>query len=199
MPATIVSIMPFGFRDEKPGLAPGDFQMKAASPEKPEIHVVKVAQIRMMDQDYRPFMLDVDHEKVAADVCDCHNKSQIVWNDDAIPGLFWVKGEHTAEEVVKKFAKEIAEAKRKQDNWFRMIVKIADDDWSKWHQHKYISDLQRTAARSLNLEREWVKDDVNMNTRCPACQSIISTEAAVCFACKAVVNEEKYKQFKFAG
>lgn len=196
---TIVSIMPFPFQDNKPGLTPGDFQLRKGSPQIPSMLVVKEAKIRMMDQNFKYFPMDVDLGLVAADVCNGYNQAQIGYGPDAMPGLFHVKGEYTNVDQLKKdHAAAIATADKRQRNWFEILVKIADDDWAVTPQHRVISDLQRLAARYLNMQRAWVDADVATNQRCPACMTVVSDAAAVCFACKAILDKAKYDRINFA-
>jgi hypothetical protein len=152
-----------------------------------------------MDQDFRYFPLDVDTGDVAKDVCEGYQTAQMGFDAHSKPGLFYVEGAYTdPDEVVKKFPKKIKEAEEMQRTWFKTLVKIADDDWARSPQHKHIGDLQRAAARYLNLERAWLDIDINSTVKCPACMSIVSTEAAVCFACKAVLDPAKFAKMKFA-
>lgn len=198
--ATVVSILPFAVQESKPGLAPGDFFIPPGSPDKPRFFIVTKAQIRMMDQDFRPFMMDIPKFDVAKDVANSYAVAQIGFSPESKPGLIAVPGKITSLTQLKKdFNRQYTEAVLHQRNWFEVLVKMADDDWARMPQHKHINDLQRTAARTLNLEREWLLEEIHMNAKCPACMSTVSKEAAVCFACKAVLNEDKYKAIKFAS
>jgi hypothetical protein len=203
---TVVSIMPFSFQDNKPGLTPGDFQMPAGSLDEPATLVIRKAQIRQMDQNFKYFPMDVDLALVAADVCDGYAQAQIGFDHDARPGMFYVPGEiiddehgTAAEKIKRLFPKKLQEAEEKQRTWFRSLVKMADDEWAIRPQHRNISDLSRHAARYLNIERAWLSTDMNESMRCPACMSVVSNQAAVCFACKAVLNAEAYARIQFAG
>jgi hypothetical protein len=115
------------------------------------------------------------------------------------PAIFWVEGAYTQDEFEKKFASKIKEAQERQIAWFQKLTKAGDDIWQQHHQHKFITDLQRSAARFLNYKREWLDDSTDRIVKCPACMTLISKDAALCFACHAIVNEEKAAKFKFAG
>ncbi len=58
-----------------------------------------------------------------------------------------------------------------------------------------ITDIQRFAAKSLNLQREWsVEPEPVSVVKCPACNSLIETTAIVCKHCKAIIKPEEAKK-----
>ncbi|MHA2376731.1 MAG: hypothetical protein ACXAB9_11230 [Candidatus Thorarchaeota archaeon] len=209
---TLVSIMPWAIREKKPGLNPGEFMLPPGSVKEPALFVIKKAQIRMMDQDYRFYAMDIPLDKVAADVVNCYNQALVGFEHEvAVPGFFWVEGAYeddedmkaegaqTALEKLKKdHYKTILDAEKKMITWFQRLVRMADDDWAVLPQHQQISDIQRTAAKYVNVERPWLSTDVSESKRCPACMSIVQSAAAVCFACKAILDITKYEKMKFA-
>jgi hypothetical protein len=198
--------MPWAIREKKPGLNPGEFMLKPGTVKEPALFVIKKAQIRMMDQDYRFYAMDIPLDTVAKDVVNCYNHALVGFEHDvAVPGFFWVEGAYeddeqsTAVEKLKKdHYKTILTAEKKMVEWFRRLVRMADDDWAVLPQHQQISDIQRTAAKYVNVERPWLSRDVSESKRCPACMSIVQSAAAVCFACKAILNAESYAKMKFA-
>jgi hypothetical protein len=143
--------------------------------------------------------MPVPAEEVSASIVNDYILGQLLTSTEQGPAIFWVNGEWSQADFEKKFEKEIKEAQARQIKWFQNLVKAADDIWQQHHQHKFIADLQRTAARFLNYKREWLEDSADKSVKCPACMTIISSEAAICFACKAIVNPEKAKQFQFAS
>jgi hypothetical protein len=197
---TLVSIMPWAVREKKPGLNPGEFMLPPGSVKEPAMFVIRKAQIRMMDQDYRFYAMDIPLEQVAKDVVNCYNHALVGFEHEvAVPGFFWVEGEYETVEALKKdHYKTILEAEKKMVEWFRRLVRMADDDWAVLPQHQQISDIQRTAAKYVNVERPWLATDVSESKRCPACRTIVQTASAVCFACKFILDEEAYKNMKFA-
>lgn len=196
---TVVSLMPFALREDKVGLSPGEFAIEPGSPDDPQfIHITK-GQIRMMDQDFNPFLMDVPVEQIAKSLVNDYVSAQIIFDPDVKPGLFWVQGRYESKEaLLKDHTKKFAEAVANQRRWMMALVQLADDDWARWKQHRHIGDLQRIAGRYLNMEREWLMDEADMTKKCPACQTIVSTVAAVCFACKAILDAEKHKKLQFA-
>ncbi len=200
MPCTIVNLAPFAIDDPyKPGLHPGKFPIGPSDNGKPEILVVKNCSRAQFNENFKQFDMPVPDEEVAESVVNDYIIGQQLTSAKERPALFWVKGEIAKADVEKLCAKEIKEAIEKQIAWFQTLVKQADDEWQRWHQHKFITDLQRAAARYLNYKREWLDDSTDRIVKCPACMTLVSKEAAVCYACHAILNEEKYNKIKFAG
>jgi hypothetical protein len=200
MACTVCSMVPFAIREPyKPGLHPGTFPMAPSVNNEPVLTIIKGCTRAQYDENFKQIPMPVPDDVVAGSVVDDYILSQSYTSPDERPALFWVSGEWSVADFKKNFAKEMATALEKQTAWFRKLVKVADDEWQRFHQHKMISDLQRTAAGMLNYKREWLEDTADMITKCQACQSLISTQAAVCPACKCILNAEKYAKFQFAG
>ena len=119
----------------------------------------------------------------------------------ALPGLFWVYNQLGRDEIKKDHGLKLSQAIEDQTRWFQRLVRRADSDWLAFHQHNAIADIQRLAARFLNLEREWVYAVTELgNERCPACSSVLmSPPPVVCPTCQCILDETKYKQLKFAN
>jgi len=199
MPCTICSLVPFPINEPyKPGLHPGSFPMKA-SDGKPILTIIKNVTRAQFDQDYKQISIGVPDEVVANSVVEDFVNGLSYTSADARPAIFYVEGEWSQADFEKSFQKEMEAAKERQITWFRTMVKIADDEWQHWHQHKMITDLQRTAAKMLNFKREWLDDSTDMIVKCPACMTLVSQHASVCFACKCVLDPKKYSQFQFLG
>jgi hypothetical protein len=113
-----------------------------------------------------------------------------------VPGIFYIPGEHTKDEVRIKFAKELKEAERKQNNYFRELVKIADVSWSRTNGNpNSINDDSRMAAMYLGLkEKPWLQDFVSMDkSNCPACGMLMNPNFPVCANCHFVIDKVKAK------
>ena len=89
---------------------------------------------------------------------------------------------------------ELAEARRKLDEFHRRLVAVADLEWERSHNPMFITDLERRAARELKLEKPWLYDP-KPATECPACAERIKPGVAVCKACGAILDKEKAAQF----
>lgn len=205
--ATLVSIVPFPIAEFKPGIYPGFFQIPAArSSELPEILVVGESVYHVEIDENRTITVKCTPEDVAKSIVDDYIISNLAYTskteteDVAAPGVTWFPGKLNIGDIISKYSKALVELKEQQDRWFKKLIRIADDDWEKTRQHKFISDMQRFAAKSLNLERPWVISPKHESgsTKCLACQSLISVEAIICPSCKMIINMEKYKKLQFA-
>lgn len=201
--STLVSIVPFPIAEMKPGIYPGFFELPASRNNNPECLVIGDSKFFVEIDENRTITVWVPSDKLAQSVVNDYITSNLAYSQEknAAPGFFWVEGELTSEDIVKKFSTTLLEqAKRRQSNWFEELVKMADDDWEKTRQHKFISDMQRHAAKSMKLERPWlITPNIDSGlVACIACQSLISPNAIICPSCKMIINMEKYKQLQFA-
>jgi len=182
-----------------PGLCPGEYPIGPSDGLKPVLLIVKDGVRAQFNENFKVIDYPVAASIIANSVVADYILSQQLTSVEEKPALFWVEGIYTQDEFEKKFAAKIKTAQEIQIAWFQKLVKSADDQWQQFHQHKFITDLQRSAARFLNFKREWLDDSADRIVKCPACMTLISKEAAICFACKAIVNEEKAAKFHFAG
>lgn len=203
MKATIVSLVPWKIREQKP-LNPSTYEIEAADISRGEVKVLVIddGQFPLRIDENRVFPVPVPSDKLAESIINDYVDAFLGVGVDKRPGLFWVAGEFTAEEVKKKFSNEILEATRKQANWFKKLIELADDDWKRYGQHRSISDIQRAAAKLLNQERPWLmtitEADMVMK-QCPACKSKVLPGAAICSMCRAIVDKEAYNKIEFAS
>src|SRR5690349_3814330 len=94
-------------------------------------------------------------------------------------------------------AVELADARRKLDEFHRRLVAAADLEWERSHNPMFITDLERRAARELKLDKPWLYDP-KPQTECPACAEKIKPGVAVCRSCGAILDREKAAQFGLA-
>jgi hypothetical protein len=200
--ATIVSIVPFPIHETKPGIYPGTFKIDAAKNGKPEVLTVGESQFYVQIDAHRSIVVKCPPHDIAKAVVDDYVKSTLQYSDEknSAPGVFWVMGEYSTSRVVRELSKELDNLRKRQDNWFLALVRLADDDWEKTRQHKMISDTQRYAARSLGLKRPWLIDtptNIQEMINCVVCQSSINALAIVCPSCKCILKPEQYGKFSF--
>ena len=62
------------------------------------------------------------------------------------------------------------------------------------HNHQFITDVERRAARWLGVEKDWCYEPKPM-VDCPACGEKLKPGVAVCKSCGAVLDREKALQF----
>jgi len=110
------------------------------------------------------------------------------------PGIFFVEGKVSKKDILDSHSEELKKAQKLQHQWWVILVRLADDLWTNNHKYSQISDLERTACRSLGLKRDWLDDSPDTITKCPYCTTLISTFAIVCFACRLPIKIEEYKK-----
>jgi hypothetical protein len=94
-------------------------------------------------------------------------------------------------------AAELAEARKKLEEFQLRLVEAADLEWERSHNMMFITDLERRAARELRLEKPWLYDRKPM-ADCPACGEKIKPGVAVCRSCRAILDREKAAEFGLA-
>jgi hypothetical protein len=147
-----------------------------------------------LDSDRGSMRIMLPAEEIAEAVVKDYVGTVLGSRGDVHPGLFSLIGNFTIPEILKEELPRLTQARQKQDAWFKNLVVIADDDWSKYHQHKMISNVQRLAARCLGYQRDWLNAIPDQDQLCPACRSIIDPRALVCSVCKTIVKPDEYKK-----
>lgn len=204
--STVVSILPYPLWEKKPGLNPGDFRIPAAPEGRFSLLTVERCTHPVYIDENRPRLIVPDpSDAVAQSICIDHKSAVIGFeNEIAEPGLDWVSGEF---EDLKVFAAQHAdilrEMDRKQTQWFRALLSIADDDWARYRQHKFITELQRTAATRLGqTNRDWLltyRIEQSLS-KCRFCYQQIHPLAIICPSCHGILDQEKYqKEYLGAG
>lgn len=201
---TIVSIFPKEIEEHKPTIEPGRFVIPAGTFEDPAILVVGSSSW-WKDFDPDQPMLEIPNSsiQVAESVIKDYANGMLGCNmSDAMPGLFFVMGEHTKLEIMMKYKNKLNETKVRQDNWYRILVRLADSLWSRTNGNPLaIWDEMRLAARSLNLnDKPWLKDHQQAELiRCFACGSMRNPLFPICPTCKSIDKDHPLaKDLKFA-
>jgi hypothetical protein len=209
MRVSLISTLPFRLEERKPGLIPEYYEILPAPKDGISVTGIsdghhnmlvplsddKTPPIRIIDlgekiaeaiiQDYTLASLGIDYTP--------HEETGAI----AVPGFFWVEGNIVPSIAMKVHESKIKSAINNTKRWFERLVKIADDDWQRYHQFKMITDLQRSACKYLSLEREWNFDVFkNQMSLCWSCKSSVHPEAITCSSCRAILNMEEYKKRK---
>ena len=195
--ATIISICPFPIEETKPGLVPNSFRIPAAALNDIEIlNITNNVYCRQRVPVVGNILeIPILASTLAESIVNDRLTGQLLYSTTSKPGLFWVPGTYNKAEAKIKFAKEIKEVTEYQNNWYIDLTKLADDDWNKYHQHKFITDMQRHAGRVLGLERDWlVEAAVASEKKCIACYSSMHVNAAICPTCRT--NQEEFAKVK---
>jgi hypothetical protein len=201
---TIVSILPKDIDEYKWTVYPNSFRIKAGTYENPSTLIVHPSS----------WWSDVDIEKPVVEVLvssiqmadsvirDYCNGMLGCDMDNAMPGLFFVLGECKVDEIKLKYKTKIEQVKVKQDNWFKVLVKLADSLWARANGNPLaISDEMRLAARSLNLnDKAWLRDfQIAELVRCAFCGGMRNANFPICPTCKAIDPAHPLsKDIKFA-
>lgn len=199
---SVISILPFEIKDSKPNLYPGYFIIPAGSSTKPGILTVEKSAF------YVPMAFGAPSLQVYSGAIEVANSivndyigALLGVGEDTRPGIF-VKNEvfKNKADAAVQCAVEIEKYQDYQRRWFFELVQMADAEYSKHQQAKSISDLQKMAARELNLkDKPWLLsiEQLSVNN-CPACYSPVNINATICGNCRYVINKEKYNPSDFA-
>lgn len=197
--STVVSIFPKHIIERKWTIQPGVFEIQPGTYEKPAILVVGPSSWWKEIDENQP-LLEIPHSsiQIADSVVKDYINGLIACDmGENIPGLFFIPGEFSAEQIKKDHKKELDEAQRKQKNWYTALVRMGDALWSRSNGNPLaISDDMKMAARDLNLiNKEWLKDSLTMDlVRCVACGHLKNPLYPVCSNCKAISDPAKAKE-----
>jgi hypothetical protein len=201
---TIVSIFPKEIFEEKVTLFPGKFHIPAGTFEEPAILVISSSSW-WKDYDFEQPLLEIVNSsiQIADSVIKDYCNGMLGCNmSDSMPGLFFILGEHTIMEIKMKYKKKLEDVKLKQDNWYRILVRLADSLWARTAGNPLaIWDEMRLAARSLNLnDKPWLKDYAQAQlVRCSACGGMRDPNYPICSVCKSIdITHPMAKELKFA-
>lgn len=193
--STVVSVTPFTVKYEPPGIYPGVFEIPPAKDGDFEILHVNGDHVHYIYVgEGRSISVKLDPNDIAAAIVRDFCMPQLAYDVDSHPGLFWVSENLTKLDVESKYKTRLQEVREKQTRWFKKLVMLADDDWAKNHQHKSISDLQRFAAKSLKLNRDWIATIETNLIQCPFCTKEVPNNAIKCPNCLEIVKPEEYKK-----
>ena len=200
--ATIVSVCPFAIREHKPGFAPPSYVVPEVEGEGIAVlHVNDGKHMVRLDSDRPPLEIITPAVVVATSVINDYTEAQMSYTAEQGPGLFAVEGHLDAEAIMSLHPSMVQKARDRMDRWFRALVLLADDEWTKFHQHRMITDKQRRAAEFLKIKREWVNPIPKADTmvECPVCLEQVPNRALMCGKCHVAMpgKEEELRKFFF--
>lgn len=203
--ATVVSVFPKEINETKETIQPGKFHVPKGSYENPAVIIVGPSSWwRDIDIEQPMLEIPVSATQIAQSlIVDYCNGMLGCDMGSAMPGLFFMPGEFNQLEVMTKYKLKLAETRNKQENWYRILVKIADSLWSRSNGNPLVIwDEMRLAARELALDNKpWLKDyqAVEM-VRCFACGTLKHPAYPVCLTCRVVdPNHPMAKELKFVS
>lgn len=201
---TVASLVPFEIREEKPGLHPGRFYIPASDMKIPQIiHVETAYHYVYLDQDRKSLRVPDPSDQVAKSIVEDYVSSQLGIDDNSKPAIFWIPDELSAGAILEKHGAEVLLNLKLQKNWMLNVVRIADNDWNRYHQHNVVSEFQRKCAEYIGWkadDHEWMNQPVTETVKCKACHSDAPLGAVVCPVCRAILDEEgaKARGIRFA-
>jgi len=205
--STIVSIYPRSIKERKPTIQPGIFEIEAGSYENPAILVVGSSSW-WKETDVDQF-LEIPQQSIQ--IADSFIRDWAVGlfqcnMGDAMPGLFYIPGNHDID-VVKVFKDKddillLDIAQKKQKRWYESLVEAADILWARSNgSPRAISDNMRLAAQDLGLtNKAWLADFTTLQLeKCPACGELRDSDFPVCKHCNTIVNKEQYDSMQLSA
>jgi len=194
--STIISIFPRAIHEVKHTLDPGSFDVPAGSVEKPAILVIGSSSWwKELDENQPLLEIPVSSIQVADSIVKDYINTMLMSDaGDCVPGVSYVPGSETAESIKSKYPGVIPDLVKKQNNWFRALVKLGDNLWARTNGNPLsISDDMRTAAKELQLNKEWIKDFQTVElVKCIACGNLRDARYPICVHCKTVIDRAAY-------
>lgn len=195
--STIVSIFPRDIEEIKHTISPGRFRIPKGSYENPSILVVGPSSWwREIDEDQPLLEIPNSSIQVADSIVRDYCNGLLGYNDDAMPGIFFIPGELTISEIRAKHKPLLDKAVIRQKNWYEELIKKGGGDWARTNGNPLtISNDMRLAAAELGRDNlDWMKDfNASDMVRCIACGVLRNPSFPVCQACHAVIDKEKAK------
>lgn len=202
--STIISIFPKEINETKFTIEPGKFHIEPGTFEFPSRLVVSGSSwFREVDIDQPILEIPVPSVQIANSIImDYCNGLLGCDMNSAMPGMFFVPGEFKVSEIVDRYKDKLKEVKMKQDNWFRILIRIGDSLWARANGNPLvISNEMRMAAIQLGFnDKPWIKDmQAVQMISCPACGNHRNPQFPVCPFCKNIDQSHPLaKDLKFA-
>lgn len=192
--ATVVSILPKAISERKVTIQPGVFELAPGTFENPAILVVGSSSWwREIDENQPLLEIPTSAIVIAHSIVQDYCNGLLGCNmADKMPGLFYVPGAWTVQELKKQHMPLLVKAHEQQKGWFLNLIQIADVLWSRSNGNPLsISDDARLACRELHIQNKpWLGDlQAAEMIRCIACGSLRNANFPICASCKTVVDK----------
>lgn len=196
--STVVSILPkYNQIERKWTIWPGTFEIPYGTFVNPSVLVVGSSSWWAdLNPDQPLIEIPVSSVQVAKSIVDDYCNACLGAEGDSKPGLFWIPGAITVDEVKRKYVEQLNIANARQRNWYATLVKHGDVLWARTMGNPLaISDDMRLAAKELGLEREWISDFKAIEmVRCLYCGNMRNPFYPVCLHCRHVVDKAAYEK-----
>jgi len=201
--STVFSIYPRKVDEVKHTIQPGRFIVDPGSYDNPSRLVVGPSSWwRELDEQQELLEITVSSIMIADSIVkDFSNGILGCDMGEARPGLFFIMGDVSLTELRSKpeYLKLLNQARQRQLNWFKVLVEMADIDWSRSNGSPLVisADMQ-LAARELNLlDKDWMKNlQATSTVRCIACGHLNRESTVVCPNCKVVIDAKRFADMK---
>lgn len=200
--STVFSIAPYELYETKPGIYPGTYRIPACTDQsKPQRLVVKSAMHLMQVGGRRkPIRIDTASTVVARAIVEDNFSAQMWSAPNCGPGLAWLFGNISLDDFMDHHKDIYQRMLSDQRNWFLARIKNVDNEWSRFKNHRVVSDIDRFAARALGLEPDWMKTDEMFGfQKCTACGTMNDPHNIICSNCRFIFDPKKFAELKFAG
>jgi hypothetical protein len=197
--STVVSIYPKRIVEVKATIQPNTFELKPGSFDKPSVLIVGPSSWwREVDEEQPLLEIPVSSIQIADSIVKDYANGLLGCNmQDQMPGIFYLPGEFTVEEIKEKHTPLLKNAQAKQKKWMLELVRMADIMWSRSQGNPLsVSDDARMACRELNIQNKpWLGDHQAAElVRCVACGSLRNQLFPICQTCKAIADPELAKK-----
>ena len=199
--STVFSIAPFEVFATKPGLLPGTYRIPACVDQtKPQRLLVKSGlHLMQVGGKKHPIRIETASHVIAKSIVDDCINEQLQASSNCHPGLAWIYGDISIEQFTLLHKDVYESILMAQKRWFVARCKMVDNDWSRYHNTRVASDIDKFAARALGLEPEWMKTEEILNfNKCVACGTMNDKTNIICSNCKLILDVEKYRKLEFA-
>lgn len=198
---TIVSIYPRPIKEDKTGsgLDPGYFYIAPGSLEHPSIlHVGSSVYWNRYSAEMEPAEVTVPAILMAESIISDWYKGMIGFKDkEAHPGVFFVEGKKTVEQIKKDHQQELKAADILQRRWYENLVIEADSIWARTNGNPIAipTDAKR-AAEGLGLKNKpWMQDFNTLQmVSCINCGNLRNPAYPSCPSCRVVVDKDLFKK-----
>lgn len=195
--STVISIYPQDIHSHNETLQPGKWTIKAGDSLNPSLTTILPSSWwKDVDPDQELIEIPVSSLLVAASIIDDYCTGLYCCDMAEIrPGLFWLPGEKTLEQIRKENKTLLNLAEQRQKNWFNELVKQADAVWATSNGNpRAIGRLEKLAAQHLGIQREWMKSTIQSELiKCVACGNLRDANFPICSSCKTVIDVAKAK------
>jgi len=202
--ATICSMLPYSLQELKPGLNPKAYFIEKAEEGSFSLTIIPNDISYNINPDPLADAKQTRFIRVPVPAIECARSIigdyvsalLAIEPPDKLPGLFAVVGDWTdKKEFGTKHLKMVMDYRNRQNGWFKNLVDIADDTWSRTHSPVGISDIQKDACRLLGYRRDWLNPlPFEEQNKCPVCMNAINLGALKCVACGHVIDKLAYER-----